>query len=74
MSIPTLKPITSSMVTEYGYDPAAQLLYVRFTKGTLYKYLEVPADEIERLEASPSFGMHLNVYIKRNYVHEQVTE
>jgi hypothetical protein len=74
MSIPTLKPISSSMVTEYGYDPAAQTLYVRFKNNKLYRYSDVPADEVAALEASPSFGIHLNASIKPNYACERVEE
>jgi hypothetical protein len=67
MNLPEMKPIKSSMATEYGYDATEQSLFVRFNSGKLFEYLHVPASEVELLAAAPSFGIHLNAVIKRNY-------
>jgi hypothetical protein len=67
MNLPEMKPVKSSMVTEYGYDAIAHSLYVRFVNGKLYVYEHVSANEVELLAAAPSFGIHLNAVIKRNY-------
>lgn len=68
----TMQAVTSSMLSEVGYNAAACLLYVRFAKsGKLYRYDAVPAGEYEALMNAPSIGAHLNA-VKANYTATQV--
>jgi hypothetical protein len=72
-NLPEMKPVQSSMVQEYGYDAQAQMLYVRFAGGALYRYSEVSLFEFDNLVAAESFGKHLNANIKPNFQAERLT-
>ena len=37
--------VTSSMLNSIGYDAAHRSLEIEFVSGTVYEYLDVPANE-----------------------------
>lgn len=54
-----LKPVQGSkQVAAYGYDPASQVLAVRFvnTPGFTYLYRDVPAETAEAFDKAESKG------------------
>lgn len=59
--------VESTVIRGYRYDAAKRELHIRFTTGRDYAYLDVPPEEVEALEASPSKGGHVNVEIKPRY-------
>ena len=49
-------PVASSRITEMGYDQESVTVYVRFTDGVSWFYMNVPFDVWEEFVASPSKG------------------
>ena len=55
------------------YDPANELLTVRFVSGLIYEYLQVPQDVYTSLKQSREKGVYLNKFIKGKYAYRKVT-
>ena len=53
-------PITSTRITEMGYDIETATVYVRFTDGVSWRYMNVPVDVWEQFVASSSKGRFIN--------------
>lgn len=49
-------PVASSRITEMGYESDTATVYVRFTDGISWYYMNVPVDVWEQFVASPSKG------------------
>lgn len=49
-------PVASARITEMGYDADTATVYVRFTNGASWRYMNVPPDIWEQFVASPSKG------------------
>jgi len=49
-------PVASSRITEMGYDADTATVYVRFTNGASWTYMNVPSDIWEQFVASSSKG------------------
>jgi hypothetical protein len=60
-------PQDSSAVEDAGYDAARQELYIRYTGGAAYTYLEVPLAEYVALLEAESRGGFVNTRIKPRY-------
>lgn len=54
-------PVTSSNLESVGYE--YDTLYIRFNKGGLYAYYNVPVDVYNALLQAPSKGKFFHVYI-----------
>jgi hypothetical protein len=52
-------PVASSRITEMGYDPETATVYVRFTDGRSWCYMNVPQDVWDQFVASPSKGQFI---------------
>ncbi|NLE25939.1 MAG: KTSC domain-containing protein [Clostridiaceae bacterium] len=66
-------PVSSSNVSEIGYDDANQILYIRFlNNNSLYIYKGVPVGEFEGLKNAPSIGSYLHRNIKNLYSYERL--
>lgn len=61
IKIPTMLNVSSSSISQVGYDDGA--LFVRFVKGKLYRYPGVTPDEYAELRKSESIGRHLQLNI-----------
>jgi len=61
------KPVSSSNISEVGYDPDTQTLEVLFTNGNIYQYFDIPQTVYESLMSSGSVGQFLSKEIKGNY-------
>lgn len=55
-------PVASSRITEMGYDADTATVYVRFTNGSSWRYMNVPPEVWEQFVASSSKGR----FIKEN--------
>ena len=64
--------VGSSNVDSIGYDEATQVLRIRFIKGGLYEYKNVPPMEFEQLRNAPSVGSYLSRNIKGNYPFDRI--
>ena len=53
-------PVASSRITEIGYARHTATVYVRFTDGFSWCYMNVPVDVWEQFVASPSKGSFIN--------------
>jgi len=53
-------PAASSRITEMGYDGGTATIYVRFTDGTPWCYLNVPEEVWEEFVAAPSKGRFIH--------------
>jgi hypothetical protein len=61
-----MQAVTSTDVSEIGYDYESATLRIRFLKGgILYDYYNVPEEIYLGLMNAPSIGQYLNVYIKK---------
>lgn len=65
-------PVTSSNVESVGYDEQNEVVYVRFSNGTLYIYKGVPQYDYEGLLNAPSVGSYLHRNFKNVYPYERI--
>jgi hypothetical protein len=63
--------VSSSNLVSVGYDEDSSTLEVEFKGGALYRYLNVPSFEYERLMAASSHGIYFNANIRDRYPHER---
>lgn len=68
-----LEPVTSSNLSAYGYDEAAQTAAVQFRSGHIFHYPGVPIYMWEAWQAAPSKGSFYAHEIKRRFSGEKVT-
>lgn len=67
-----MKPVErSSTIEAVGYDPATQLLKVKFKSGGTYHYESVPAAEHQKLMAAESIGKHFHAHIRGAFKSEK---
>jgi len=69
--MPNMQPVSSSNITEVGYDEANQTVYVKFLNGSTYAYKGVPEHEFENLRTASSVGSYLNRNYKNVYPYER---
>lgn len=72
MNYPQMIKVSSSNVDEIGYDEQNQIVYVRFSNGSLYIYKGVPMHEFEGLKNAPSVGSYLHRNFKNVYPYERI--
>lgn len=65
--------VTSSSLASIGYSPKQATLEVEFKHGTIYRYLDVPADVFEALLAAESKGTFFNHAVKDCYSHQRLS-
>jgi hypothetical protein len=70
--IPEMINVSSSNVSQIGYDDANQILYVRFLSNSLYVYKDVPQWIYEELKDAPSVGSYLHRNVKNIYAYERI--
>jgi hypothetical protein len=54
--MPELMPVASTRIIEYGYDPDAATVYVRFPNGKGWQYRNVPQSVWDDFVAAESKG------------------
>ena len=70
--MPEMIPVSSSNISELGYDRENQVAYVKFLNNTIYIYKEVPEAEFENLKNASSVGSYLNKNFKNVYAYERI--
>ncbi|MEX2619990.1 MAG: KTSC domain-containing protein [Egibacteraceae bacterium] len=63
--------VDSSNLEQVGYDNDNMELHVIFKDGSLYVYLDVPAQIYEELLVAPSKGSYLNREVKGVYNYDK---
>lgn len=66
------KNVKSSNIKSIGYDKDSRTLEVRFLKGAVYQYLDVPPEEHRALMEAGSSGRFLSERIKGRYRYVRV--
>lgn len=66
-------PVSSSNVSQVGYNQTTAQLGVRFLNGGEYVYEGVPYDTFEALRVATSVGKYLNVAVKPRYPYERIS-
>jgi hypothetical protein len=69
---PDMIPVSSSNVSEIGYDVESQIVYVRYLNGSLYIYKGVPEADFEGLKNASSVGSYLHRNYKNVYPYERI--
>ena len=69
-----MQAVTSSQISEIGYDSEARVLSVRFNgkegrRGNLYRYSDVTPQQYDAFLAAPSKGSWFGNNIKNNADH-----
>lgn len=59
--------VKSSVIAEVRYDEERELLEVHFHNGRVYRYLDVPPEELEALTTADSVGRYFNQEIRTRY-------
>jgi KTSC domain len=65
-------PVDSSAIRSVGYDAQRNMLEIQYAGGGVYRYLQVPPDEHERLMRADSLGRYVNARIRNRYPSERV--
>jgi hypothetical protein len=58
-------PVTSTEITQVGYQEDSETLEIKFVHGGLYQFFNVPSDVFEGLLSAPS---------KESYYHTKIGE
>lgn len=66
------QPVSSSNISEIGYDEGQRILEVLFSNGTVYQYFDVPPQIFRELMQASSIGQYLNANIKGNFRYARV--
>ena len=61
------RPLSSSNLNAFRYDPTTQTLSIRFNSGRAYDYAEVPQSIVDGLESADSPGRYFNSAIKGSF-------
>jgi hypothetical protein len=64
--------VSSSNVSEVGYDEGSRTLEVLFTNGSTYQYFDVPPQIYVELIQTSSIGMYLNSNVKGHFRYARV--
>lgn len=64
--------VTSSNISEVGYDENSRTLEVLFTNGNLYQCFDVPPQIYAELMQAGSVGQYLNANINGNFRYARV--
>jgi hypothetical protein len=58
--------VSSTNISEIGYDEERRILEVLFSNGGVYQYFDVPPHIYAELRQASSVGQYLNANIKGN--------
>lgn len=62
----------SSILLRYEYDRAKKLLVVVTKRSDAYRYENVTASVVQKLQDAPSAGQFWNTYLKKKYLETRV--
>ena len=67
-------PVTSSQLSQVGYDKATKRLQIVFTKGQVYVYHDVPEEVYTNLvENTASVGQYFNQHVKFSFKYDRLS-
>jgi hypothetical protein len=61
------RAMPSQVIRQYSYDPVSKTLFITFTSGELYAYLDVPPQTVEELKTASSRGRYFAYKIRNRY-------
>jgi hypothetical protein len=64
--------VSSSNISELGYDEERRILEVLFRNGSVYQYFDVSPQIYSELRQASSIGQYINSNIKGNYRYARV--
>jgi hypothetical protein len=64
----------STSIDRADYDPAEQILRIRYVGGGTYDYLDVPPQTFEAYRAAFSKGRFVNAVIKPNFAYRRLEQ
>ncbi len=65
--------VNSSILEAVQYDEESRTLRIRFRKGTVYEYQNVPPNLVRSMLRAESVGSFFTRYIKPNYRYRKLT-
>ena len=66
------QPVSSSNISEIGYDESSRILQVLFNNGSLYQYFDLSPQIYAELLKASSIGQYLNSNIKGHYRYARI--
>lgn len=69
----TMRPLASSSINAFGYDPASKTLAVEFKGGLRYHYEGVSQAEADGLASAKSAGQYVNSLVRGRAAKAQET-
>ena len=72
MSNPTMKTVSSSLISAIGYDAQSKTAHIKFNTGATVAYKEVPQSVYDGLSSSTSVGSYFVKNIKYAYEYGRV--
>lgn len=67
-----MTPVVSSQINSIGYSEVYRTLYVKFSKGSIYRYFDVEKDVYQEFVNSESPGKYFHAHIRKEYSYELV--
>lgn len=64
----------SQVIQASSYDERSRTLFITFTSGELYAYLDVPPRVFADLRAAPSRGRYFAYKIRSRYLYRRMTD
>lgn len=64
--------VDSSNISQIGYSEDDKFLFVKFTSGSIYKYIDVSIDIWETFQKAESKGIYFGKVIKNTYEFEKI--
>ena len=67
-----LLQITSSLISQIGYEPNEEVLIVQFKNGAYYQYDNVSEQMYQNMMDSSSIGKYFSSYIKNTRPYKKI--
>src|SRR5690606_20074038 len=68
----TWQPLRSTNIQRFSYEPASQVLTVKFVKGGAYEYYGVPMEIFTGFKGAASAGRYHHRWIRKRYRYKRV--
>lgn len=69
-----MQQVKSTQIESVGYDVAKKKLRVKFQRGAMYEYSDVPAETYTQFTAAESAGKFFGAQIKGKFPFERLPE
>ena len=66
--------VVSSNIARVGYEAVSKVLFVKFTNGSVYQYVNVPTEKFYEFLNAESKGKFLNESIRDEFVASKLVE